>query len=189
MTNELVKNENVSVEVVDNTSVIDYNVKKELNIVGLTIKCKKIKLQGKPDFNSVKGMLYLPVYDKEGVFKGHHNRWIDVHFKQDAFTNNKGEGLEITSPQQLTTGTLWVRLKGVQTPSKYQVTEGQNEDGTTKDVYPQIWIKSDVVGFTPYTPDEEVFKYHEPDKSINVNSETGEVLDTEGETKPFTDNE
>ena len=43
-------------------------------------------------------------------------------------------------------------------PSKYVILE--DEDGN--DVYPSIWVRGEIVGFIPYTPDDDMFKYHEP---------------------------
>lgn len=187
MANEIVKNENVEVEVVtDVKDIIDYNAKVGDDVVGLSIKCKRIKGDDY-DFNSVKGMLYLPVYAINGkgdlIFKGYHNRWLDTHFKKVAFKSVPNE-CDIHSPEDLTTGTLYVRLKGIQTPSKYVVTK--DEDGN--DIYPEIWIKSDVVGFVPYTPDKDVFKYHKSEKYIE-NEETGEITQDDPNTTPFTDGE
>ena len=177
MSNEVVKNEEVEVvEVVDNKEVKpDYNLKAGDKVIGLQIKCKRVK-NDDVDFNSVKGLLYLPVFElnKKGdlVNRGKKNRWLDVHFKKVAFKGVPNE-CEVHSPEDLTTGTLYVKLKGIQTPSKYVITK--DEDGN--DVYPEIWVRSDIMGFIPYTPDEDVFKYH--DTSRELDFEDDEDEDTE----------
>lgn len=183
MTNEIVKNESLEMEIVEERKpVIDYNIKVGDDVIGLQIKCKKIKNDNN-DFTSVKGLLYLPVYklqDDEMVFEGKKNRWIDVHFVRTAFKGTPKE-CEISTPDDLTTGTLYIRKKGIQVPSKYVVTK--DEDG--KDVYPEIWVRSDIVGFIPYTPDDDMFKYHEPiqEGKISVTEEDKE------ETQSFTEEE
>lgn len=180
MANEIVKNENVKVKVIDEVkNLVDYNAKIGEDVVGLTIKCKRIKDDKKGiDFNSVKGMLFIPVYElnKKGdpVYKGDYNRWMDVHFTKVAFKGVPNE-CDVHSPEDLTTGTLYIRLKGIQVPSKYIVTK--DEDG--KDVYPEIWVKHSIVGFVPYTPDKSVFEYHKPEK----------VSEEDPETQSFTDSE
>jgi hypothetical protein len=63
----------------------------------------------------------------------------------------------------------------------------KDEDGN--DVYPEIWIKHSIVGFVPYTPDKDMFKYHKPEKVIDYDQETGEVKDEDPETQSFTDGE
>lgn len=167
MSNEVVKNEAVNVEVVEaNKEVkVNYNAKLGDDVVGLQIKCKRVK-NGEVDFNSVKGLLYLPVYEfnKKGdlAFRGYKNRWMDVHFKRTVFKNVPSE-CDVHSAEDLTTGTLYVRLKGIQVPTKYIITK--DEDGN--DVYPEIWVRSDVVGFIPYTPDKDIFNYHNTAKEID----------------------
>ena len=188
MANEIIKNENVEVTIIDEVKeVIDYNAKIGDDIIGLTIKCKRIK-KGDLDFNSVKGMLYLPIYElnKKGdlVYKGDGNRWLDVHFMKIAFKGVPNE-CDVHSPEDLTTGTLYVRLKGIQVPSKYVITK--DEDGN--DIYPEIWVKNSIVGFVPYTPNKDVFKYHKPEKIIEYDEETGEIKDEDPETQTFTDGE
>lgn len=190
MANEIVKNENVEVTIIDEVKdLVDYNVKIGEDVIGLQIKCKRIKDDKKCiDFNSVKGMLFIPVYElnKKGdpVYVGDKNRWLDVHFTKVAFKGVPNE-CDVHSPEDLTTGTLYIRLKGIQIPSKYVVTK--DEDG--KDVYPEIWVKNSIVGFVPYTPDKDMFKYHKPEKVIEYDQETGEVKDDDPETQSFTDGE
>lgn len=188
MANEITKNENVEVTIIDEVKdLIDYNAKIGEDVIGLQIKCKRIKNES-VDFNSVKGMLYLPVYklNKKGdqVYEGDKNRWLDVHFTKVAFKGVPNE-CDVHSPEDLTTGTLYVKLKGIQTPSKYVVTK--DEDGN--DVYPEIWIKNSIVGFVPYTPDKDMFKYHKPEKVIEYDEETGEITEDDPETQTFTDGE
>lgn len=156
MTNEIIKNETGEIEIVEEKKpTIDYNAKIGEDVVGLQIKCKRVKNE-KNDFISVKGLLYLPVYD-DGELIGKRNRWIDVHFTKDAFKGVPNQ-CEIHTPDDLTTGTLYIKKKGIQVPSKYAILE--DEDGN--DVYPSIWVRGEIVGFIPYTPDDDMFKYHEP---------------------------
>ena len=189
MANEMVKNENVEVQVIDDLKeIIDYNAKVGEDVIGLQIKCKRIK-NDDVDFNSVKGLLYLPCYELnskgEMIYQGEKNRWLDVHFKKVAFKDVPNE-CSVHSIEDLTTGTLFIRLNGIQVPSKYVVTK--DEDGN--DIYPEIWVKKNIVGFVPYTPDKDVFKYHKTERVIETNEDTGEVVTEEDvATTPFTTSE
>ncbi len=146
-----------------------YNSNASDDIVALSLIVKKIRTD-KNSFKSIKVMMYLPCYSSNG-FEGYNNRKIDVHFTKSAF-DNVYEGCKIHKPDDLSTGTLFVRKKGIQAPSKYEV---KVDDKGNKE-YPQVWIKSDIIGFKPYTLDDEVFTYHKPvkDAEYEVIEETDE---------------
>lgn len=171
MANELV---NATGEVVEAKS---FNKNLGNRVIQISIKCRKIKkADGKGTFNSVKGLKYLTVIDEEGVNIGKHNRWLDVHFKRDAFKNIPSE-CEVTSPEDLKTGFLYVKASAVQSPRTYVVKEDE-ETGELK--YPCIWIQENgIVGFEPYVSSQDEFTYHEADKSIVEVEEDFEQYDEE----------
>ena len=145
MSDLVLKNED-SVEVV---SVVS-------NIIKITIKCKKVKLE-KNSFNSVKALMYLPAYDDVDNYLGKCNRWIDVHFTKDAF-KTAPEG--IASVDDLSTGTLYVEAPMIQAPNVYRVRENE-ETGELK--YPTIWIKGGIKQFDKYVVSQSAFDYHDND--------------------------
>ena len=126
------------------------------NLIKITIKSKKIKLE-KNSFNSIKALMYLPVYDNDGNYLGKYNRWIDVHFTKDAF-KTAPEG--IASIDDLSTGTLYVEASYIQAPSVYRVKEDEN---TGELSYPTIWIKGGINQFEKYVVSQAAFNYHEND--------------------------
>ena len=148
MSDLVLKNEG-SVEVV---SVVS-------NIIKITIKCKKIKLE-KNSFNSVKALMYLPVYDNDGNYLGKYNRWIDMHFTKDAF-KTAPEG--ISSVDDLSTGTLYVEASSIQAPNVYRVKEDEN---TGELSYPTIWIKGGIKQFEKYVVSQDAFNHHETNQKL-----------------------
>ena len=131
-------------------------------------------------FKAVKGYMYLDCYSPDGAFEGKNMRKIDMHFKKDAFKNCPAE-CSVHTPEDLSTGFLYVLAKGIQAPSKYQVTV---DEETGLPVYPKIWIKEGIVGFEPYVASQDAFDYHAADESV-MDAETGELVeepDEESET-------
>ena len=157
MSDLVLKNEG-SVEVV---SVVS-------NIIKITIKCKKIKLE-KNSFNSVKALMYLPVYDKDGNYLGKYNRWIDMHFTKDAF-KTAPEG--ISSVDDLSTGTLYVEASSIQAPNVYRVKEDEN---TGELSYPTIWIKGGIKQFEKYVVSQDAFNHHETNQKLIDATDTDKV--------------
>ena len=183
MANEIITKNNMDVKVLNQSN--------DEEIIGLQIKCKRIKDDTKKiNFISVKGMLYLPVYElpkKDGedlIFRGYHNRWIDVHFTMDAF-NNVPEGCKVHKPDDLKTGMLYLEIGSIQVPSKYVITKDEDDN----DVYPQIWIRGGICGLVPYKPNKDMFNYHKPEKILETDPETGEVTLEDPESETFTDQE
>ena len=159
MENQIVETKN-TVEIVEDRAIYNKNVGEK--IYAISIKCKKVKTD-KVNFNAVSGLMYLPVI-KDGVDTGEANRWLNVHFTKDAF-KNMPEECKISSIEDLTTGTLYVKAGKIQAPSRYELTVNE-ETGEVE--YPQIWIRGGIVGFEPYVVDEDKFTYHKKDKSIEA---------------------
>lgn len=166
--NEVVEKKNDVV--VDLTKVEDlshYNQNNGDNILALNIVVRTLTAKKGNKFKSVKTMMYLPYYDANDGFKCYKNVKVDTHFTKDAFDNVYSE-CGIHKVDDLQTGTLYVRKKSVQAPFKWLVTE--NEQGEKE--YPSLWVKGDIIGFAPYTPDEDSFKYHAPIKDAEIVNNT-----------------
>lgn len=174
MANEIQTNE--VTEVVDTKEVKPvFNDKAGDKIIRISIKCRKMKTKdGKKDFNSIKGLKHLQVFDDEGVNIGKHNRWLDVHFTQDAFKVDKQESRNFDDVMDLTTGFLYVKAKYIDSPRTYRITEDA-ETGELK--YPQIWIKGGIAYFEPLVAEQDEFDYVEPEqaKAIEVATEPVEM--------------
>lgn len=171
--NEVVKNEVIDLSSAEDLSA--YNVNDANNIIALNIIVRTLTAKKGNKFKSVKTMMYLPYYDADDGFKGYKNIKVDTSFTKDAFDNVYSE-CGIHKVDDLQTGTLYVRKKSVQAPFKWLVT--RNAEG--ENVYPHIWIKGDIIGFAPYTPDEDAFKYHAPVKDAEI-VQSSNVVDEESE--------
>lgn len=126
-------------------------------IIKISIKCRKMKtLDGKKEFNSIKGLKHLTVIDEDGVDIGKHNRWLDLHFTQDAFKVAKQDTRNFDDILDLKTGFLYVIAKYIDSPKRYEVKEDE-ETGVLK--YPQIWIKGGIVGFEAMVAEQDEFDY------------------------------
>lgn len=159
MENQIVETKN-TVEIVEDRTIYNKNVGEK--IYAISIKCKRVKTN-KVNFNAVSGLMYLPVI-KDGVDTGEANRWLNVHFTKDAFSDTPEE-CKVRSIEDLTTGTLYVKAIKIQAPSRYELTVNE-ETGEVE--YPSIWIRGGIVGFEPYVVSEDKFAYHKKDKSIEA---------------------
>lgn len=174
MANEITTNKNEVLEVMEQEKpIFDVNKNAGDRVIKISIKCRKMKtLDGKKTFNSIKGLKHIRVIDDEGVDIGKHNRWLDVHFTQDAFTTDKQETINFNSVNDLTTGFLYVKAKYIDSPRTYRV--GMNEE-TGEMKYPQIWIKGGICYFEPYTAEQDEFDYVEPQHQDAIETQTIEM--------------
>ena len=156
MANEVVETAKNAVEVVNEKPAFVLSNAGD-RIIKISIKCRKMKtLDGKKEFNSVKGLKHLTVIDEDGVDIGKHNRWLDLHFTQDAFKVAKQETRNFDDIMDLKTGFLYVIAKYIDSPKRYEVKEDE-ETGALK--YPQIWIKGGIVGFEAMVAEQDEFDY------------------------------
>ena len=140
----------------------------------LRIKCRTGKKADGTLFNSVTGYCKLPVYDGDD-FIGVKVKRISVHFRKSAFK----DAVNVHTPEDLKSGYLYVKAKGLQLPSVYKVTEETdkdgniiyNNDGTAKLKYPEIWIQSDVIGLQEFVTSQ---------KALDID-EDNDVMDAEVE--------
>ena len=162
MSNDVVKQEVVDLVERKVEDLSQYNLSKGDDIVPMSLIVRTCKKSSGGTFKSIKCLMYLPCYEND-KFIGYHNRKIDVSFTKDAFDDVYSE-CGIHKSEDLSTGTLYVRKKGIQAPNKWFITK----DEKGKDKYPRIYVKKAIIGFVPYTPDDEMFKYHEPVKDADV---------------------
>ena len=140
----------------------------------LRIKCRTGKTASGKLFNSITGYCKLPVYDGN-EFIGVKVKRISVHFRKNAFK----DAMNVHSPEELKSGYLYVKAKGLRLPSVYKVTEETdkdgniiyNEDGTAKLKYPEIWVESDVIGLQEFVTSQQALEI----------DETNEIMDAEVE--------
>ena len=152
MANEVVETANNAVEVVNEKPAFVLSNAGD-RIIKISIKCRKMKtLDGKKEFNSVKGLKHLTVIDEDGVDIGKHNRWLDLHFTQDAFKVAKQDTRNFDDIMDLKTGFLYVIAKYIDSPKRYEVKEDE-EPGLLK--YPQIWIKGGIGGFEAMVAEQD----------------------------------
>lgn len=124
-------------------------------------------------FNSVSGYVKLEVINAEGKSEGIHVKKLSVHFKLNAFDN----AINVKGLQDLKSGYLYCKAKDIQIPSRYEITEEKDDkgnlisddEGNIKLKYPEIWI-SGVIGLQEFVTNQD---------ALNVDVETGEVLDAE----------
>lgn len=176
MANEIQNTQNEVVEVVESKEVKPaFNDKAGEKIIRISIKCRKMKTRdGKKEFNSIKGLKHLPVFDDEGVNIGKHNRWLDVHFTQDALKTDKQETRNFDDINDLKTGFLYVKAKFIDSPRTYRITEDK-ETGELK--YPEIWIKGGIAFFEPLVAEQDEFDYVEPESKNAIDAENYEPVE------------
>lgn len=156
MANEVIETANNAVEVVNEKPAFVLSNAGD-RIIKISIKCRKMKtLDGKKEFNSIKGLKHLTVIDEDGVDTGKHNRWLDLHFTKDAFKVAKQDTRNFDDIMDLKTGFLYVIAKYIDSPKRYEVKEDE-ETGVLK--YPQIWIKGGIVGFEAMVAEQDEFDY------------------------------
>lgn len=142
-------------------------------------------------FNAVTGYVKLQCYDIEGNYEGVKVKAITCHFKKDAF---KG-ATNVHNPDELKSGYLYIKAKGLQIPSvwrpKYLTDEDNNpiydEDGNQKIGYPQIWIQSDVIGLQEFVTTQSALNVDEEENENVMDADI--VVDENGEVKEESSNE
>lgn len=171
MANEILQQTNEAVVIEDAKPLFNGDAGEK--VIRISIKCRLMKtLDGKKTFNSIKGLKHLVVFDEDGVNIGKHNRWLDLHFTQDALTIDKQETRNFDNLLELKTGFLYVKAKYIDSPRTYRITEDA-ETGEVK--YPQIWVKGGIVGFEPLVAEQDEFDYVEPESKNSIEATTEPV--------------
>ncbi len=136
-------------------------------------------------FNSVTGYVKLECFDIDGKSEGVKTKGLQVHFRKDAFKN----AVNVHTPDELKSGYLYVKAKGIQIPNSYKVTQAKDEDGellydedgNAVFKYPVIWIQSDVIGLEEMVTSQSALNVDEDedvvDAEVKVDEETGEIID------------
>ena len=140
----------------------------------LKIKCRTGKTASGKVFNSITGYCKLPCYDGDD-FIGVKVKRMSVHFRKIAFK----DAVNVHSPEDLKTGYLFVKAKGLRLPPVYKVTEETdkegnivyNEDGTAKLKYPEIWIESDVIGLQEFVTSQQALEIDETNEIMDAKVE------------------
>ena len=160
----------------------DVNKDSNSDVLGLQVKAKTLTTKdGKKKFQSVKVMMNIRTFvNKDGkvIDKGYTNRWIDLHFTQDAFKTDCYEGCILKDIKDIKTGMLYVKADYVDAPNVYKVTK--DEEG--KDIYPSVWIKGGLIGFQKYKPTQNAFTYQPSVKEDIIDADTGEVVEDDNST-------
>lgn len=151
----------------------------------LKINVRKAKKPSGELFNSITGYAKLPVYDGD-TFVGVKVKRMSVHFRKTAFKGSTN----VHTPEDLKSGYLYVKAKGLRIPNVYKVTEKldkdgnvmYNENGEAILKYPEIWVESDVLGLMEFVTSQSALDVDGDDNVIdgeasNVNPETGEVIE------------
>lgn len=162
----------------------------------LKISCFKKKNKTTNNiFNSVTGYVKLECFNADGKSEGVKVKGLQVHFRMGAFKDS----LNVHSPEELKTGYLYVKAKGIQIPNVYKLSPKKDEDdnimydkdGNMLYQYPVIWIQSDVIGLEEAVTSQSALNVDEDDNVVDaetsevVDEETGEVLSTDEDLKQY----
>ena len=150
----------------------------------ISVTKKKNKTTGKV-FTAVSGYVKLESFDLDGNSEGVKVKKLTVRFRKDAF---KG-AINVHTVDELKSGYLYVKAKGIQVPPAYRVVEAKDEDGNViyddngeaKLKYPDIWIQSDVIGLEEFVTSQAALDVDDNSNVVDAtyDEETGEVKDTE----------
>ena len=124
----------------------------------LKIKVTNGKKADGTTFKKVTGYAKLPIYEgigDEAVYVRDGVKRMSVHFKKVAFKDECGDTLNVHDIEDLQSGYLFVKAKGLRIPSVYRLQYEKNEDGSIKYdnngeaviKYPEIWIEKGVLGY------------------------------------------
>lgn len=163
-----------------NTSVV--KIGDEPRRLKISVRRKKNKTTGNV-FNSVTGYAKLEAFDEDGNSLGVKVKAMTVHFRKKAFEN----AINVHTPDELKSGYLYVKAKGIQIPAVYKIQpakdeDGQviyNDDGEMTYKYPEIWIQSDVIGLEEFVTSQSALDVDEDESvvDVKVDEETGEVTE------------
>lgn len=165
----------------------------------LKIKVTNGKKADGTKFKKVTGYVRLPIYEGIGddaVYVRYGIKRISVHFKQVAFKEERGETCNVSDINDLQTGYLFVKAKGLRIPSVYRITEEKDsegniiyqENGEAKLKYPEIWVEKGVLGFLASVTSQNALDVDADDNTVDAenvkeNPETGELITEEYDTE------
>ena len=150
----------------------------------ISVTKKKNKTTGNV-FTAVSGYVKLESFNLNGESEGIKVKKLTVRFRKDAF---KG-AINVHTVDELKSGYLYVKAKGIQVPPAYRVQEAKDEDGNViyddngeaKLKYPDIWIQSDVIGLEEFVTSQAALDVDDNSNVVDAtyDEETGEVKDSE----------
>ena len=156
----------------------------------LKIKVTNGKKADGTTFKKVTGYAKLPIYEgigDEAVYVRDGVKRMSVHFKKVAFKDEAGDTLNVHDIEDLQTGYLFVKAKGLRIPSVYRLQYEKNEDGSIKYdnngeaviKYPEIWIERGILGFLAAVTSQDSLDVDDEKEvvDVKVDEETGEVMD------------
>ena len=156
----------------------------------LKIKVTNGKKSDGTKFKKVTGYAKLPIYEgigDEAVYVRDGVKRMSVHFKQVAFKDERGENCNVSDINDLQTGYLFVKAKGLRIPTIYKLQYEKNEDGSIKYdkdgnaviKYPEIWIERGILGFLASVTSQDSLDVDNEKEvvDVKVDDETGEVVD------------
>lgn len=190
MANEIIK---VRSNERGNITLPDFEKKEEVVSIAdeprrlkISVSKKKNKSTGNV-FNAVSGYAKLEVFDDEGNSLGIKVKKMNVHFRKDAF---KG-AINVHNVDELKSGYLYVKAKGIQIPPRYQITEAKDdkgnikydEDGNALLKYPEIWIQSDIIGLEEFVTSQSALDVDDESNVVDAKYDeaTGEVINESDE--------
>ena len=166
----------------------------------LKIKVTNGKKADGTTFKKVTGYAKLPIYEgvgDEAVYVRDGVKRMSVHFKKVAFKDDCGDTLNVHDIEDLQTGYLFVKAKGLRIPSVYRLQYEKNEDGSIKYdnngeaviKYPEIWIEKGVLGFLAAVTSQDSLDVDDEKEvvDVKVDEETGEVVEDEDISQAITD--
>lgn len=192
MANEVIIKKNNSVGVV--STQMELPNFKELNLGDeprkLKIRVENGKKKDGTTFKKVTGYIKCDIYEgieDEAKFVSRGVKRISVHFKKVAFKDERGENCNISDIEDLQSGYLFVKAKGLRKPSIYKLRyerddEGNivyDENGEAVIKYPEIWIEKGVLGFIPFVTAQDDLNVDNEEEIVDA--ETGEVIDESNE--------
>lgn len=156
----------------------------------LKIKVTNGKKKDGTTFKKVTGYAKLPIYEgvgDEAVYVRDGVKRMSVHFKKAAFKEESGDTLNVHDIEDLQSGYLFVKAKGLRIPSVYRLQYEKNEDGSIKYddngeaviKYPEIWIERGILGFLAAVTSQDSLDVDDEKEvvDVKVDEETGEVMD------------
>ena len=165
----------------------------------LKIKVTNGKKADGTKFKKVTGYVKLPIYEGIGddaTYVRDGIKRISVHFKQVAFKEERGETCNVSDINDLQTGYLFVKAKGLRIPSIYKLQYETDDNGEIKYAengeaiikYPEIWVEKGVLGFLASVTSQNALDVDSDTNTVDaeevkMNPETGELLNEEYDTE------
>lgn len=135
-------------------------------------------------FNKVYTFVIMDTYTKDNRYVGKQVHKVEMHFKKTAF---KGAS-NVHSPEDLSSGYLFVRVEGCKVPTVYRIGQKKDKDGNVlKDEkgniipkFPEVWIESDILGLEPFKVTQDALDVDNYNSPIEVAKDEDPIADEDG---------